>query len=50
MLQSFTLAKHPSDIRLSGQVIYVGRSSIECAVRMEQLSDGGRNERTVMLG
>jgi acyl-coenzyme A thioesterase 9 len=50
MLQSFSLAKHPSDIRLSGQVIYVGHSSIECVVRMEQLSDNGRSEKTVMLG
>ncbi|KAF8598813.1 Thioesterase/thiol ester dehydrase-isomerase, partial [Ceratobasidium sp. AG-I] len=50
MLQSFSLAKHPSDIRLSGQVIYVGRSSIECAVRMEQLGNHGRTEQTVMLG
>ncbi|KAH7339912.1 HotDog domain-containing protein [Rhizoctonia solani] len=50
MLQSFSLAKHPSDIRLSGQVIYVGHSSIECVVRMEQLSNQGRSETTVMLG
>ncbi|KAG9096285.1 hypothetical protein FS749_008780 [Ceratobasidium sp. UAMH 11750] len=50
MLQSFSLSKNPADIRLSGQVIYVGRSSIECAVRMEQLSDHGRAEQTVMLG
>ncbi|KAG8679462.1 hypothetical protein FRC09_018954, partial [Ceratobasidium sp. 395] len=50
MLQAFSLSKQPSDIRLSGQVIYVGRSSIECAVRMEQLCDHGRTEKTVMLG
>ncbi|CAE7227659.1 unnamed protein product [Rhizoctonia solani] len=50
MLQSFSLAKRPSNIRLSGQVIHVGRSSIECVVRMEQLSDNGQNETTVMLG
>ncbi|CUA68961.1 Acyl-coenzyme A thioesterase 9, mitochondrial [Rhizoctonia solani] len=50
MLQSFSLAKRPSNIRLSGQVIYVGHSSIECVVRMEQLSDNGQDETTVMLG
>ncbi|GAB1524653.1 hypothetical protein RhiTH_007807 [Rhizoctonia solani] len=50
MLQSFSLARQPSDIRLSGQVIHVGNSSIECVVRMEQLSEHGRGEKTVMLG
>ncbi|QRV94330.1 thioesterase superfamily protein [Ceratobasidium sp. AG-Ba] len=50
MLRSFSLSKEPSDIRLSGQVLYVGRSSIECGVRMEALSDHGRTEQTVMLG
>ncbi|KEP52668.1 acyl-CoA thioester hydrolase [Rhizoctonia solani 123E] len=50
MLQAFSLAKRPSNIRLSGQVMHVGHSSIECVVRMEQLSDNGQSETTVMLG
>ena len=37
------------DIRLSGHVIYVGRSSMEVAVRMEAISPDG-SEETVMLG
>lgn len=41
---------HPvRDIRLSGQVIYVGKSSMEVAVRMEALHDDG-TEHTIMLG
>lgn len=36
------------DMRLSGQVIHTGRSSLEIAVRMEALGDG--TEQTVMLG
>ena len=43
-------ALHPvRDLRLSGQVIYVGRSSMEVAVRMEVLEKDG-TEQTVMLG
>ncbi|KAI0085600.1 Thioesterase/thiol ester dehydrase-isomerase [Irpex rosettiformis] len=39
------------DLRLSGQVIHVGRSSMEVAVRMEALPiDGKGEEQTVMLG
>ncbi|GJE94624.1 hypothetical protein PsYK624_107950 [Phanerochaete sordida] len=37
------------DLRLSGQVVYVGRSSMEVAVRMEALNSDG-SEETVMLG
>ena len=37
------------DLRLSGQVIHVGRSSMEVAVRMEALDRHG-GEETVMLG
>ncbi|GJF00381.1 thioesterase/thiol ester dehydrase-isomerase [Phanerochaete sordida] len=37
------------DIRLSGQVIHVGRTSIEVAVRMEGINEDG-SEETVMLG
>lgn len=41
---------HPvRDIRLSGHVIYTGRSSMEIAVKMEAIEEGGV-ERTVMLG
>lgn len=41
---------HPvRDMRLSGQVIYVGKSSMEVAVRMEALNPDG-SEETVMLG
>lgn len=41
---------HPvHDIRLSGHVIYTGRSSMEVAVKMEALGSDG-SERTVMLG
>ncbi|KAF7307702.1 hypothetical protein MKEN_01130200 [Mycena kentingensis (nom. inval.)] len=36
------------DLRLSGQVIYTGRSSMEVAVKMETLKDGA--EETVLLG
>ncbi|KAF8556736.1 Thioesterase/thiol ester dehydrase-isomerase [Imleria badia] len=37
------------DIRLSGQVVYTGKSSMEVAVKMEALEpDGG--EKTLMLG
>ena len=40
------------DLRLSGQVIHVGRSSMEIAVRMEMLPLDGtiKEEQTVMLG
>ncbi|KAI0748818.1 HotDog domain-containing protein [Irpex lacteus] len=42
------------DLRLSGQVIHVGRSSMEIVVRMEALEPGHTNEdaqgKTVMLG
>ena len=37
------------DMRLSGQVIHTGRSSMEIAVRMEALEKDGREE-TIMLG
>lgn len=37
------------DLRLSGHVIHVGRSSMEVAVKMEALSDG-EEDKTLMLG
>jgi acyl-coenzyme A thioesterase 9 len=37
------------DLRLSGQVIYTGHSSMEVAVRMEAMGSDG-SEETVMLG
>ncbi|KAF9219366.1 Thioesterase/thiol ester dehydrase-isomerase [Gyrodon lividus] len=37
------------DIRLSGQVIYTGKSSMEVAVKMEALGPDGKEE-TLMLG
>lgn len=37
------------DMRLSGQVIHTGKSSLEVAVRMEALGKDG-NEQTIMLG
>ncbi|KAK7055168.1 HotDog domain-containing protein [Favolaschia claudopus] len=37
------------DLRLSGQVIYTGSSSMEVAVKMETIGSGGEDE-TVMLG
>ncbi|KAF8797711.1 Thioesterase/thiol ester dehydrase-isomerase [Phlegmacium glaucopus] len=37
------------DLRLSGQVIYTGRSSMEVAVRMESIGKG-QPEETVLLG
>ncbi|KIJ18171.1 hypothetical protein PAXINDRAFT_161655 [Paxillus involutus ATCC 200175] len=41
---------HPvRDIRLSGQVIYTGKSSMEVAVKMEALGSDGKEE-TLMLG
>jgi hypothetical protein len=38
-----------NDLRLSGQVIYTGRSSMEIAVKMEDISRDG-TEETVLLG
>lgn len=41
---------HPvRDLRLSGQVIYTGRSSMEVAVKMEAMGSDGAEE-TIMLG
>ncbi|KAL6308875.1 Thioesterase/thiol ester dehydrase-isomerase [Sparassis latifolia] len=41
---------HPvRDMRLSGQVIHTGRSSMEVAVRMEALGEDGKEE-TILLG
>lgn len=37
------------DLRLSGQVIYTGRSSMEVAVKMEALGNDDAEE-TIMLG
>lgn len=37
------------DLRLSGQVIYTGRSSMEVAVKMETVGMG-EAEETVLLG
>jgi len=37
------------DLRLSGQVIYTGRSSMEVAVKMESIGMGQPDE-TVMIG
>lgn len=37
------------DLRLSGQVIYTGRSSMEVAVKMETIGMG-LPEQTVLLG
>ena len=37
------------DIRLSGQVVYTGKSSMEVAVKMEALGPNGEEE-TLMLG
>lgn len=37
------------DLRLSGQVIHTGRSSMEVVVKMEALGQGGEEE-TIMLG
>ena len=37
------------DIRLSGQVVYAGKSSMEVGVKMEALSADGKEE-TIMLG
>jgi hypothetical protein len=41
--------KNVKDLRLSGQVIYTGRSSMEVVVKMETLNQTGREE-TIMLG
>ena len=37
------------DLRISGQVIYTGRSSMEVAVKMESIGMG-QPEETVLLG
>lgn len=39
-----------TDLRLSGQVIYVGLTSMEVAVRMERLDGDGKEGETMMLG
>lgn len=39
-----------TDFRLSGHVIYVGRTSMEVAVRMERLNADGKEGETMMLG
>ncbi|KAG8907143.1 hypothetical protein FRB99_005251 [Tulasnella sp. 403] len=39
-----------NDLRLSGHVIYVGRSSMEVAVRMESVDSAGNPIQTMMLG
>ncbi|KAH7921130.1 Thioesterase/thiol ester dehydrase-isomerase [Leucogyrophana mollusca] len=42
---------HPvRDIRLSGQVIYTGKSSMEVAVKMEALDATGQAAQTLLLG
>ncbi|EGO02868.1 hypothetical protein SERLA73DRAFT_176304 [Serpula lacrymans var. lacrymans S7.3] len=42
---------HPvRDLRLSGQVIYTGKSSMEVAVKMEALGADMTDERTLLLG
>ena len=38
------------DLRLSGHVIYVGKSSMEVVVRMESLDSTGKPLQTMMLG
>ena len=41
---------HPvRDLRLSGHVIYTGRSSMEIAVKMEKIEEDG-GESTAMIG
>jgi acyl-coenzyme A thioesterase 9 len=37
------------DLRLSGQVIYTGKSSMEVAMKMETIG-AGMEEETVLLG
>jgi acyl-coenzyme A thioesterase 9 len=46
MLASLTPVR---DIRLSGHVIHVGRSSMEIVVKMEAL-EAGKPDQTLMLG
>lgn len=48
MLKPLT-AEHVGDIRLSGQVIYTGLSSMEVVVKMEKVEPGDAEE-TIMLG
>ena len=48
MLSTLT-PKNVKDLRLSGQVIYTGRSSMEVVVKMETLNQTGEEE-TIMLG
>ncbi|KZT24926.1 Thioesterase/thiol ester dehydrase-isomerase [Neolentinus lepideus HHB14362 ss-1] len=38
------------DMRLSGQVIYTGKSSMEVAVQMEALGKDGQGDETLLLG
>jgi acyl-coenzyme A thioesterase 9 len=38
------------DVRMSGMVIAVGRSSMEVVVRMENLGGEGEQDRTLLLG
>jgi len=48
MLKPLT-REHVGDIRLSGQVIYTGSSSMEVVVKMEKVGPGDAEE-TIMLG
>jgi acyl-coenzyme A thioesterase 9 len=41
--------KNVKDLRLSGQVIYTGKSSMEVVVKMEALGHNN-SEETIMLG
>jgi acyl-coenzyme A thioesterase 9 len=38
------------DLRLSGQVIYTGKSSMEVVLKMEFIGGGGKKDDTVMIG
>lgn len=49
MLQAL-MPENLRDIRLSGQVIYVGRSSLEVAVKMEGYHPGSGEHDTYMIG
>ncbi|KAF8340512.1 Thioesterase/thiol ester dehydrase-isomerase [Cantharellus anzutake] len=49
MLQPLT-PQDTSDLRISGQVIFVGASSMEVAIKLESVNETTGEEKTVMIG
>jgi acyl-coenzyme A thioesterase 9 len=50
MLRTVSTSQSVADLRLSGNVIYTGRSSMEIAVKMEALRPEDTEPLTLMIG